>query len=68
MSPNETLIAAIDAAVLCLRCAGILIVAVIAFRAARHLLEENHYAALRRKWERRLRNNKEFKRWTSKHS
>lgn len=68
MYPNETILATIDAAMLCLRGVGILIVAVIAWRVARHLLQENHYAAQRRKWERRLRNNKEFKRWTSKRS
>ena len=65
---NETALALIEAVWLCIRCAGILIAAVIAWRVARHVLEERHYAAQRRKWERRLRNNKEFKRWTSKHS
>lgn len=66
--PNETILTALDAAWECLRCGFILFLAVIAWRVARHLLEEYHYAAQVGKWERRLRNDRGFKRWTSKHS
>lgn len=62
MYPNETLLAAIDAAWLCLRCVGILFAAVLALRVARYVWEERRYAAQRRKWQRQLRNDKEFKR------
>lgn len=56
---NENALALIEAVWLCVRCAGVLLAVVIAWCAGRYVLERHHYAAQRRKWQRR---EKEFNR------